>query len=286
MCGECSNKKRSFPEYCLAYYLQYVDDERIIDHNIEGYKFDFYLPKFELLIEYDGYPWHNRKTAMNNDSIKDALAQKHYKQLLRIRDKRLELNPNLPATLWFVEYDDGFSFLSQLGEKLNELFCITNIRLNIDVKRDFSKIRNFQFELEQKNSLLACIPNLYDCLADDDRNGKPEYVCNSSEKIRFWIRNPIHKELKWSMTAHRLFTKKSPYTQWIKMCLKMIEKYPELKQQVVQYGDNIREQSIFELTCKCGNTFTKTYAQLMGKGIIEMCHTCLTEYRISNLTKK
>lgn len=286
VCGECSNKKRSFPEYCLAYYLQFVDDKRIIDHNIEGYKFDFYLPKFDLLIEYDGYPWHNRKVAMDNDSIKDALALKHHKQLLRIRDKRLTPNPNLSSKLWITEYDERFSFLSQLEEKLYELFNISNIILDIDVKRDISKIKNFQFELEQKNSLLVCIPNLYDYLADDDRNGKPEFVCNSSEKIRFWLRDPVHQELKWSMTAHRLFTKKSPYTQWIIMCLKIIEKYPELKAQVVQYGNNIREQSVFELTCKCGKTFTKTYAQLMGKRKMEMCHSCLTEYRVSNLTKR
>lgn len=284
VCNECSNMKRSFPEICLAYYLLQVDKSREIDKHIDGYKFDFYLPKYKSLVEYDGYPWHNTKAARKNDVIKDLICKKHNLTLLRIRDNRLADNPMLLSHVWIFDYDENFVFLQELGQKLSALLNINDLKLDVNVNRDFSKIKKFEFDLGKETSLLYYIPNIYDYIdPENDKNGKPEYIFSKSHSIRFWLRHPIHKNLKWSMTTHHLFVNKEPYTQWIKMCLKMLKRYPELEEQICHYGNNIREESIFKLTCSCGKIFEKSYASLMGKSRVKMCNDCLTKFRLNNL---
>lgn len=286
VCGECSNKKRSYPEYCLAYYLETVDPHRILDYNLEGYKFDFFLPKYNLIVEYDGYPWHNPSKAKNNDAIKDSICRKNRVPLLRLRDKRLDINPNLTADIWSFDYDGKFSFLSNLGCILEPYLGEEAKLLDIDVDRDKVLIRSFQFRLNSQESLLSVIPTISEYIDETDpRNGNPAFVNNASHKIRFWFRHPQYPKLKWSMTAHRLFHKKEPFNQRIKMCFKMIERYPKLSNQIIAYGESINEQSIFTLTCHCGNEFSKNYAALMGKRTVTMCNDCLKSFRYNNLHK-
>ncbi len=282
VCGECTNKKRSFPEYCLGYYFLKADKDRQINRRIDGYQFDFYLPKYNLLVEYDGYPWHNRAAARANDEKKDQIARSHNIPLLRLRDSRLEENPSLQASVWKFSYDEQLQFLSQLDTKLQELAKLPP--LDIQVKRDFPEIRRFQFQLDREESLLAHMSELPAYLdPENDKNGKPDYVCNTSHKIRFWLRHPVYRDLKWTMSAHDLFRRKDPFNQWIKMCIKVIEKYPDLESQVCVYGSGIREQSVFRLKCPCGREFPKTYAALMGKGSTLLCGSCLTQVRLRNL---
>ena len=286
VCNECSNKKRSYPEYCLAYYLLQIDKTREINKNLEGYKFDFFLPKYQLIIEYDGYPWHNKDIARRNDVLKDNICNKHKLKILRIRDSRLNDNKMLTSSIWYFKYDNSLIFLQKLNGILSDMLG-TNINMDINVTRDSKEIKIYQLKLDKEESLLSCIPDLYDYIdPDNEKNGKPEYVCNESHKIRFWLRHPIYKNLKWSITAHKLFQRKSPYTQWINMCVKLISKYPELEEQAVKYGNNIREQSYFTLKCSCGKFFDKTYAALMGKSKVTMCSECLKKFRINNLKNK
>ncbi len=286
VCGECSNKKRSYPEYCLAFYFETIEPNRILDFNLDGYKFDFYLPKYNLIIEYDGYPWHNSTKAMANDVIKDSICKKNGVHLLRLRDKRLNDNLNLTANIWNFDYDDKFTFLSDLHFVLEQYMGEDVKLLDIDVERDKGLIKSFQFRLNSQESLLSVVPSILEYIDEtDSRNGNPAFVNNASHKIRFWFRHPQYPTLKWSMTAHRLFHKKEPFNQWIKMCFKMLERYPELSEQIIAYGENINEQSVFNLTCHCGNEFSKNYAALMGKRTVTMCNDCLKAFRYHNLHK-
>ena len=239
-----------------------------------------------MIIEYDGYPWHNSDIARRNDVLKDAICNKHKLKILRIRDSRLDNNKKLTSYIWSFKYDNNLTFLQGLNGILTDMLG-TNINMDINVSRDSKEIKIYQFKLDKEDSLLFCIPDLYDYIdPDNEKNGKPEYVCNESHEIRFWLRHPTYKNLKWSITAHKLFQRKSPYTQWINMCVKLISKYPELEEQAVKYGNNIREQSCFTLKCSCGNFFDKTYAALMGKSKVTMCSECLKKYRINNLKNK
>ena len=285
ICNECSNKIRSYPEYCLAYYLLKADTDRKIDYRLGGYKFDFYLQKYNLLIEYDGFPWHNTEQAMKNDAIKDNIALSNGKTIFRIRDKRMKANTALTSKIWFIDYDDSLTFLSGLSDKIKELTGIDINVPDINIKRDKKAIKAFKSEYNKNKSLLTCIPDLKSYLTDDSRNGNPEHICASSKKVRFWLRDPEHKKLKWSMTSQQLFKTKSPYTMRIRMCLRIMKRYPELEEQIIKYGESINSYSVFELICECGNKFIKTYRQLMTKGKVVMCEDCLLKYRLSNINK-
>lgn len=286
VCNECSNKKHSFPEYCLAYYLVQIDNNRKMEKVVDGYKFDFFLPQYNLLIEYDGYPWHNTKESMKNDAIKDEIAKNNKYVMLRIRDERLNYNEKLTSHIWNFVYDYNLNFLKNLPKELNKLIGEKFELLDIDIKNDMRKIKSFQLETDKKDSLLACIPDINKYLdLNDKRNGKPEYVCNASHKIHFWFRHPQYNQLKWSMEAHSLFRKQEPYTQWIKMCIKIIEKYPMLEVQASNYCNAIRENSEFLLECPCGNQFVKTYAALMNKGVVKLCPDCIRKLRLENLER-
>lgn len=119
VCGECTNKKRSFPEYCLGFYLLEIDQSREINKVLEGYRFDFFLPKYNLVIEYDGYPWHDSERARQNDARKDRICRDKKISVLRIRDSRLKKNRELTADIWEITYDERLHFLYDLTDRLS-----------------------------------------------------------------------------------------------------------------------------------------------------------------------
>ncbi len=287
VCGECNNKRRSYPEYCLEYYFKKAGINIEINKKIEGYKFDLYLEKYNLAIEYDGYPWHDSSKAVENDFKKDQICKRNKIVLFRIRDNRLKKNDKLNSIVWEFEYDYKLNFLKTLSEKLEPFLNNDAKKLDVDIERDYKKVLHFKTQSIKDESLLAHMPILIDYIDyEDERNGNPQFITNASHTVRFWLRHPKYKNLKWSMTAHDLFRNKQPFTQRIKMCLKLLNKYPELENQICKNGNNIRETSDFTLVCTCGNKFTKTYAALINKNNnIKMCQTCLNEYRINNLKR-
>lgn len=284
VCNECSNQRRSLPEQCLGYYSLQLDSSREVNKLLDGYKFDIFLPKYNLIIEYDGYPWHDSLEAQRNDAIKDRICQQHGIPIIRVRDKRLRNNPDLLADIWFFDYDWQLSYLEQFPQFLEKYIGITINNFDMNIGRDLKKIQDYYLSTEKENSLLMHMPQIYDYLDPDKTNGNPEYIYTASRKIRFWLRHPQYTSLKWSMTANDLFRKSEPYSQWIKMCIRLIEKYPELEEQVSSVGDKIRESTVFHLRCSCGNVFEKNYAALMTRGKVTMCAKCLKEFRLNNLS--
>ena len=283
VCNMCSNSKISFPQYCLYFYLKKLDQACEINKKIEGYKFDVYLPRYNLAIEYDGYPWHNTESARKNDVAKDAICEKLGIHILRIRDSRLKTNNKLTSEIWGFDYDDGLSFFSGLLQELIK-FGIDTKELDIDVKRDVYKIQEFRRLGEKKKSLLNHMPELSSFIdTEDERNGNPELINVASHSIRLWLRDPEHPALKWSLTVHELFQKTEPYAQRIKMCRKMLKRYPKLEEQIYTYGNEIRCNSTFKLRCSCGNEFEKNYTALMDKGKVELCPECICKFRLKNI---
>ena len=283
VCGECSNKRRTLPEYFLSYYMRKIDAEQELDKRINGYRFDLFLPKYNLVIEYDGYPWHNTPQSYKNDVEKDILCRQLGIDIIRIRDSRLENNENLTSDVWSFNYDRKFDFLKEFPEFLRKYIGDDADRINIDISADFSQIQAFRFSTEKKNSLLMHIPELKKYLDNDKRNGNPQYVTTASRKIRFWLRDPEYPSIKWSVTAAQLFKKTNPYTQKALLCINILKRYPELEEQVILCQKTINCKTEFELKCSCGNMFTKSYDSLMGKRKVYMCGKCLKEYRLNNL---
>lgn len=52
---------------------------------LESYVYDFYLPALNILIEYDGWYWHQQEDQKRRDIIKDDLADEAGHRLIRLR---------------------------------------------------------------------------------------------------------------------------------------------------------------------------------------------------------
>jgi len=286
-CG-CSNKRRTNPEHYLAYYLREIDENLELDKRIDGFKFDFFLPKYSLVLEYDGYPWHNVSKNQRNDVLKDVICKNRGLKIIRLRDSRLEENLELQSVLHKFAYDEHFEFFKALPAVLEPYIGEDVKLLDIDVKRDIVKLNGFISKEEGKGNLLQHMPCLVEYIDDnEEKNNNPAYISVATHKIRLWLCHPKYPKLKWSLTAHDLFAREIPETQKIQMCLKMLEKYPEIEEQIYSVSTSIREETVFTLTCNCGASFTKNYAALIAKNRqrVSMCEECLKQSRLDNIRK-
>lgn len=55
--------------------------------HLESYTYDFFLPDYNILIEYDGWHWHNLPGAQERDAIKDRLASEAGHRLIRLKGR-------------------------------------------------------------------------------------------------------------------------------------------------------------------------------------------------------
>ena len=90
-CPVCnSERKTSFPEYALVYYLQQYGLEVMHSYRGKGYELDIYIPSLKIAIEYDGYYWHKHRT--KKDLEKNYKCKKDGIKLYRIRENLPKLN--------------------------------------------------------------------------------------------------------------------------------------------------------------------------------------------------
>ena len=73
-CPLCtSERKTSFPEYAIEYYLKKCGIEVLHSYKGKGYELDIYIPSKKVAIEYDGYYWHKskeKKDLLKNEKCK------------------------------------------------------------------------------------------------------------------------------------------------------------------------------------------------------------------------
>ena len=82
-CPVCnSERKTSFPEYALVYYLKEYGLDVMHSYREQGYELDIYIPSKKIAIEYDGYLWH--KNIIKKDLEKNYKCKKDGIVLYRI----------------------------------------------------------------------------------------------------------------------------------------------------------------------------------------------------------
>ena len=179
-CPICnSERKTSFPEYVLVYYLKKYGLQVMHSYKEKGYELDVYIPSKKTAIEYDGYLWHKNKA--KKDLEKNQMCEEDGIKLYRIREGLLPLN------------DSSIDFVVQRNQKdLSKIFEeilgeIIGIDVDIDIKRDAIAIENLREYTEKENSLLFSNPQV----ASEwnyDKNGdlKPEHFTANSNKKVWW----------------------------------------------------------------------------------------------------
>ncbi len=88
-CGQCdfegrsSNEEKIISDFLDEYNVQYIENTRKV---IPPYEVDFFLPEYNLAIEYNGYPFHTEMYGKDKNShrVKTILCEKNNIQLIHI----------------------------------------------------------------------------------------------------------------------------------------------------------------------------------------------------------
>ena len=190
-CPICnSERKTSFPEYAIEYYLTKYGLDVIHSYKEHGYELDIYIPSRKTAIEYDGYLWHKNKT--KKDLEKNLKCQKDGIILYRIREGLPPLNDSS------IDYvvQKGQRDLSQMLQKV--LFDITRMYIDVNLERDIVAIENLREHTEKEYSLMLSNPELtkeWDYIKNG--NLRPEYVATNSGKKVWWQCSKGHE---WQAT--------------------------------------------------------------------------------------
>ena len=179
-CPVCnSERKTSFPEYALAYYLKRSGLDVVHSYRAKGYELDIYIPSLKIAIEYDGYYWHKNRT--RKDIEKNYKCKKDGIKLYRLREGLPPLND---SSIDYIVQENQKNLSKVLEAVLSEIIgdCIS-----VDMETDAVAIENLRVLTEKENSLFFSNPEItgewhY------EKNGvlKPEHFAPNSHRKVWW----------------------------------------------------------------------------------------------------
>ena len=190
-CPICeSERKTSFPEYAIIYYLDKFGMNPMHLYKEGGYELDIYIPSIKTAIEYDGHFWHKQRE--NEDRTKNQRCREDGITLYRIREGLPKLND---TSIDYIVREDQKDLSIIMIKMFRE---ILGIIVDINLERDFIDITNLREFIEKQNSLLTINPTIA-TEWNFKRNGKlkPEYVTSNSKKKVWWKCNKGHE---WKAT--------------------------------------------------------------------------------------
>ena len=194
-CPICNKYKRvSLPEKIIYYYLS--KSFKNIEENyqpewIKPKELDIYLKDLKIGIEYDGYRYHKD---IQQDLSKDILCEQNGIQLIRIREKEC---PDYNSSALKIKLKESYnSRYKYIEEALEELQKALNIKIDIDIEKDFDDILKLIYIGNKNNCIAISNPEILDEW-DYDENEKigisPFNVSKGTSLKANWICNKGHK---------------------------------------------------------------------------------------------
>jgi len=202
-CPVCnSERKTSFPEYAIEYYLKKYGLDVIHLYKEHGYELDIYIPSIKIAIEYDGYLWHKNK--VKKDLEKNQKCKTDGIKLYRIREGLAPLND---SSIDYIVQKGQRNLPQILRELLNE---IIGVHVDVNLKRDSIEIENLREYTEKQNSILFSNPELAkEWNYEKNKSIRPEHFATSSGKKAWWKCDKGHE---WqARIADRNSGKRCPY---------------------------------------------------------------------------
>ena len=202
-CPVCSSERRtSFPEYAIVYYLKKYGLHVIHSYKEQGYELDIYIPSKKTAIEYDGYYWHKNKT--KKDLRKNQRCEKDGIRLYRIREALPPLND---SSIDYIVQGNQKDLSKVLKDILSNIIgsCV-----DVDLERDAIAIENLREFTEKANSILFSNPQIAkEWNFEKNDNLKPEHFAANSNKKVWWKCSKGHE---WQATIdHRNRGNTCPY---------------------------------------------------------------------------
>lgn len=225
-CPKC-NKRTSFPEQAIYYYLQQVPNVTVKNREkVYGYEIDVYIEDWGIGIEYDGIFTHSSPESKIRDGKKDLCLKENGITLIRIKesDKSFTLNNDEQKIIYCI-IDPMHKYIEDVLERLFDLLSSlvhVDIRLDISVDRDRQVITALCNRPRIEKSLAYLYPELAKAF-HPLRNGnlKPTDISYGSGREIWWLCPNCGHE--WLASPHGIKSKHCP------KCNKTKEKVPIAK---------------------------------------------------------
>lgn len=194
-CPHCDIERKTSFNKVIYYYLKLIFED--IQENyrpefLNKKELDIFIPSLSLAIEYDGEYYHKRAS---RDIIKNQLCRKNGIEVIRIREPECPILPNeftcfIRKTLKENELKECIEFVLNY---INDNYKL-NLKIDIDLIRDRSKILEMYLISEKENSLEFINPEL----AKEwhpTKNGKltSDHISYSSNKSVWRLGNCGHE---------------------------------------------------------------------------------------------
>ena len=179
-CPICKSERRtSFPEYTLVYYLKKYGLDVLHSYKNKGFELDIFIPSKKIAIEYDGDYWHKNKT--KSDLEKNRKCKNEGIILYRIREGLPLLN------------DTSIDYIVQKNQKdlsiviQKVLSLIIGVNVEVNIKKDSIAIENLRIYMEKDSSFLYSNPTLSkEWNYEKNGNLRPEHFTVGSHKYVWW----------------------------------------------------------------------------------------------------
>ena len=183
-CPYCdSESKTSFPEQAVLFYISkfYETKSR---YKMNGKELDIFIPSINIGVEYDGRYYHQTNAAKEKDLRKTLFFSGKGIRVIRLNEDKTN---SVDADTISYRHDAKYSELPWAINALGQILGIEQ-HIDVDLDRDRYQIYEQYIQLEKKDSLVVCFPDIAKQW-HPTKNGKlnPEQVSFGSQKRVWWL---------------------------------------------------------------------------------------------------
>lgn len=231
-CPICNSVKTSFVEGAIAYYLSKVFSDLTMGEKPKWLKtqqsLDMFIPSLNLVIEHDGFPWHNH---IEKDKLKDLLCAEHGFKVIRIRDQKCPLLESSSVVILYsyTSAQQDKRIISEIAAKnlFEGLFVSPgylaayskgmDVMQSINIEEDYDDICKFLKRLEYEKSLAYRFPEIAAELDPEKNDGILAENIRPMSDLKFWWKCKEGHTWNESVNARVHRSKGCPYCsgQWL-----------------------------------------------------------------------
>lgn len=190
-CPQCSKGgNTSYNEMALLFYIRKIYPDAISRKRIGEVEADILIPQRNIVVEYDGEPWHT-KDKIQRDLRKNSYLRQAGYSVIRVREPKCPELPQTESVIIQIEKRLTPVFINEAIVKVLQYLCSLDVDAKmpkVDIKSNANDIATcFDNEIF-KRSLAARFPELLKEW-DTKKNGRlsPEVLSAGSGKSVWWL---------------------------------------------------------------------------------------------------